>query len=119
MKSAIDISIDVVTVLVDEYPESCTIANMDGKTPMHLLKEGSSCKDDSGMLLLHSVAAFCEDFSTTSLRFAMDSFPDGITLSDNNRMLPFHHACLNPASSADILMLFLQLYPESISSNTV
>lgn len=119
MKSVIDISIDVVTVLVDEYPDSCTIANMDGKTPMDLLKDKASCKDNFGMLLLHRTAAFCGNFSTTSLRFVVDSFPDSILLSDNNRMLPFHHACLNPASSVDILMLFLQLYPESISSNSV
>jgi len=35
-------------------------------------------------------------------------------MPDSHGLLPFHYACLNTASSVDVLMLLLQLYPECI-----
>lgn len=37
-------------------------------------------------------------------------------MSDNRRILPFHHECLNASCSVDILILFLQFYPDCIAN---
>jgi hypothetical protein len=114
MKSSKDISFDIITVLVETCPESCTIANNDGKTPKQLLKEVAANQDDAGMSLLHCMAARSQFFSSKSIRFVVDSYPDGLVLSDKRKMLPFHHACVNEASTIETIMVFLSLYPDSV-----
>lgn len=45
MKTVSDISMDI-TVLADEFPKSCTIANHNGKMLFQLLKEHALQKDE-------------------------------------------------------------------------
>lgn len=116
LKSAADISMDIIMVLADDFPESCHITNKRGKTPFQLLKESASYIDNNGMVLLHHLAATSKDFTTQVLTFLLGSVPDSVAMADNRRMLPFHYACLNSSSSIDLLMLFLQFYPGCIAS---
>jgi ankyrin repeat protein len=114
MKNAAEISISVVSFLIDAIPDACTIVNNNGDTPLHLLKGAASHRDEYGMLLLHRAAATSKELSSRFLRILADIYPDSITFPDNYRMLPFHHACLNAHHSIELLLHFIQLYPECI-----
>jgi ankyrin repeat protein len=110
--------LDIVMLLLHACPESYSIADKYGRTPSYLLKKGASQRDDNGMFLLHQRAASSVGFDAASFNFLFHAYPDSILIPDNNGMLPFHHACLNKASSVDTLMSFLMLFPGSIVTNS-
>jgi len=51
------------------------------------------------------------------LNILHDAYPEAIQMHDSSGLLPIHHAYLNEASSLDVLMLLLKLYPESIKGS--
>ena len=112
----IEFSADLIRVLVKAYPESWTIPDYYGKTPKQYLIESASRKDERGMVLLHRQAVHIKGLSVQSLNILHDAYPEAIQMQDNSGLLPIHHACLNEASSLDVLMSLLQLYPESIKA---
>jgi ankyrin repeat protein len=112
-----EILIDAVVLLVEADPTSFFIADDLGEIPFKLWKEAASQVDDKGMLLLHYKAAHSNGFPEKSLHFLMEANPDGITIPDNDNLLPFHHACLNRDLLLEELMRILMLYPESILCN--
>jgi ankyrin repeat protein len=107
-------SLDIVMLLLHACPESYSLADRYGRTPSCLLKKAASQRDDNGMLLLHRHAANSTDFDVNSFNLLFHAYPDSILIPDSRGMLPFHHVCLNEASSVDTLMSFLMLFPESI-----
>lgn len=109
-----DISINVILTLLAAHPGTYTMPNAVGKSPHHLMKEATLKKDEKGMVLLHHVARCTKDFSVNGLDFLVNLNSDSVLLPDRDQMLPFHHACLNSTTSLDVLMRFLQLYPEGI-----
>jgi ankyrin repeat protein len=117
MKSGLDISPDVIALLLQVYPDSSTNANRDGKTPLDLLEEAASYKDGAGKLLLHRMAALSKGLTVSAVKFVADAYPESTKVPDMNNMLPFHHACLNVSCSIDVLLLFLQLSPDCIKSD--
>jgi len=116
LKQPADISIDVVLSLLAAYPSAFTMPNPSGKSPHDLIMEATCKKDEKGMVLLHHVAGCTKDLSVNALDFLVHINPDSVLLPDRNQMLPFHHACLNSTSSLDVIMRFIQLYPEGIFS---
>jgi ankyrin repeat protein len=116
LKKAADISIDVVLSLLAAHPSAFTMPNPGGKSPHHLIMEATCKKDENGMVLLHHVAGCTKDLSVNALDFLVHINPDSVLLPDRNQMLPFHHACLNSTSSLDVILRFIQLYPEGIFS---
>lgn len=109
---------DIVPVLIEAAPESCHIANENGETPVHLFQKEAAQADERGMLMLHRIAAFSNELTATSLNFFVEACPKSVSFPDKYGMFPFHHACLNKASSVEVLFLFLQLYPDIIVNNT-
>jgi ankyrin repeat protein len=106
----------VMTLAQDGDPDSFSIANREGKTPLQLLRETLSYQDSYGKTFLHTWAS-TNTFTTSStkqLEFLIEVYSEGIFLPDNRGMLPFHHACLNATSSIDILLLFILSHPECI-----
>ena len=108
-------SLDIVLVLLEASEESFMIPDENGTTPSQLLSKVASKKNSNGMLPLHRHARYSERFTVSALRQLFNAYPKGIVERDNRGMLPFHHACLNTASSVDTLMALLQLSPESIA----
>ena len=108
-------SLDVVLVLLEASAESFMVPDEQGITPSQLLSKVASQKNSKGMLPLHRHARYSERFTVSAIHQLLNAYPKGIEERDNRGMLPFHHACLNTASSVDTLMALLQLYPESIA----
>lgn len=106
--------VEIVLILVNANPISCTVADNFGRIPSQIFHKVASTKDANGMLHLHHQAKESTTFTTNSLQFIVTAYPESISTPDNYGLLPFHYACLNTASSLDILMFFLQLYPECI-----
>lgn len=111
------LSIETVMILTqDGNPDSSSMPNREGKTPLQLLRDTLAYQDSHGRAFLHTWAS-TNTFtvsSTKQLEFFMEIYSEGIFLPDNLGMLPFHHACLNATSSIDILLMFIQSHPESI-----
>lgn len=108
---------DVAMILFDACPETSMVPDHQGTTPFLLLKRVASQKDKNGMFPMHRLSTCCVGpLTATSLSFLYHAYPESITLRDNQGMLPFHHACLNPETPLETLMLFVQLYPESVAS---
>ncbi len=117
MKNAAEISISLFSFLLDAIPDACTIVNNNGETPLKLLKEAARYGDEHVMLLLQCAAAISKDLTLRFLRIQADVYPDSIIFPDNSRMLPFHYVCLNTHSTSELLMVFIQMYSECITSN--
>jgi ankyrin repeat protein len=79
-----------------------------GRTPFHVLP-------DNGLLLLHELVATSLHLSETAVRLLVDMMPNSIITPNKYGMLPFHCACLNPAISVEILMLFICFSPDVIA----
>ncbi len=111
-------SLDIVILLLHTCPESYSIAVKNGRTPSYLFQKVALQREENGMCLLHQHAANSEGLDADSFNVLFHAYPDSILLPDNHGMLPFHHACLNKASSVDTLMSFLMLFPGSIVTNS-
>eukprot|EP00590_Aulacoseira_subarctica_P010140 CAMPEP_0172425074 /NCGR_PEP_ID=MMETSP1064-20121228/30016_1 /TAXON_ID=202472 /ORGANISM="Aulacoseira subarctica , Strain CCAP 1002/5" /LENGTH=247 /DNA_ID=CAMNT_0013167687 /DNA_START=142 /DNA_END=885 /DNA_ORIENTATION=- len=108
-------AVDIVKALLNANPESSIVLDNQGRSPMQIYQKLASSIDEKGMLLLHHQAASSKDITTNFLIFLVSSYPEGIALQDCHRMLPFHHACLNPKLPLNILLLLLKLFPESLN----
>mmetsp|Transcript_4226 Transcript_4226/g.6246 ORF Transcript_4226/g.6246 Transcript_4226/m.6246 type:complete len:306 (+) Transcript_4226:128-1045(+) len=98
--------------LSDAYPESVCIEDHNGRNPSALLKIFSKRMSSNGMLLLHH---FCRyTVSTNIFKLVFHAYPESLTYKDKNNMLPLHHACINEATTIDLIMMCIQLCPESI-----
>mmetsp|Transcript_20523 Transcript_20523/g.29300 ORF Transcript_20523/g.29300 Transcript_20523/m.29300 type:complete len:370 (-) Transcript_20523:189-1298(-) len=108
--------IEIIMDLLDASPKSSSIIDALGRTPSQLLKVAASRKDENGMFLLHRQAASVNGSLTVNfLNLLFTAYPEIIAERDNYGMLPLHHACINnKVFSLDVLILFLQLYPESV-----
>lgn len=107
---------DIAMILLDACPETSMVPDNQGTTPFLLLKRVASQKDKNGMFPVHRLSTCAGPLTSTSLSFLYSACPDSIAVRDNQGMLPFHHACLNPATPLETLMLFVKLYPESVAS---
>jgi len=109
-------SVDIVMSLLTAHPESSLVQDKHGRTPLPSKKiiKAAAHKDVDGKVVFHHQAEALGGISDLCLNFLFKAYPEGITIPDNNGMLPFHHACLNTATSIESLMLFLKLYPESV-----
>jgi len=107
-------SLHLVHFLIQAYPESTTVQDNDGNTPLQYLTKTASRVDEKGMLLLHREAAHVRGLNVEMLPILFQANPEAIRLQDKSGLLPIHHASLNQASSLDALMLLVKLYPESI-----
>ena len=107
-------SLHLVHFLIQAYPESTTVQDNDGNTPLQYLTKTASRVDEKGMLLLHREAAHFKGLNVEMLPILFHANPEAIRLQDKSGLLPIHHVSLNQASSLDALMLLVKLYPESI-----
>jgi ankyrin repeat protein len=85
-----------------------------GRTPLHIMKQNSL--EIAERHPLHFLVANLVNLSVESLQLILNAYPDSATSEDKYGMLPFHHACLNPNSSLDVLMLFINMNPEIVLS---
>ncbi len=107
--------IEYVMALLDvENIESLTVQDNLGRTPSQILASTASRQDRNRRLPLHCLAATSNNLSPKSLQLLVDIYPESITSIDKFCLLPFHYACLNPATSIDVLMLFISLSPEVV-----
>jgi len=79
-----------------------------GRTPFQVLP-------DNGLFLLHELVATSLHLSETAVRLLVDMMPNSIITPNKCGMLPFHYACLNPAISVEILMLFISFSPDALA----
>lgn len=107
-------SLEIVIMLLQACLESYSAIDNYGRTPSCLFAKVSSEKNDQGMMLLHRYAAYSKALDVHSFHFVFHAHPESVLTPDSHGMLPFHHACLNEASSVDTLMSVLTLFPESI-----
>jgi ankyrin repeat protein len=110
-------SIDIILLLLKANPASATIYDYNGRrpTPPAHFSNFASEKDSKGMMLLHREVASTDGSDPNILGFLVKANPSSVTAPDNCGMLPFHHACLNEASSIETLMFLLQQYPECLT----
>jgi ankyrin repeat protein len=110
-------SIDIILLLLKANPASATIHDYNGRraTPPVHFSNFASEKDIRGMMLLHREVSCPQGSDPNTLHFLVQANPASVTSPDNFGMLPFHHACLNKASSLETLMFLLQQYPECVS----
>jgi hypothetical protein len=110
-------SIDIIWLLLKANPASATIYDYNGRrpTPPAHFSNFASEKDTKGMMLLHHEVASADGSNPNILDFLVKANPASVTSPDNCGLLPFHHACLNEASSIETLMFLLQQYPECLS----
>jgi ankyrin repeat protein len=110
------LNIPLLQLVVDAFPDALTIRDNGGRTPSSLLKKCGALQktDDYGMLPLHQQAQSNPFLSVNLLMLLFHSYPEGIAQTDNNGLLPFHHACLNKLTTAEVLKLFIELYPECL-----
>jgi ankyrin repeat protein len=107
-------SLHLIHFLIQAFPESTTVQDNNGNTPLQYLTITASRVDENGMLLLHRQAAHCEGLSFESLNILFDAYSEAIRIQDNFGLLPLHYACLNEVSTVDIIMSLVKLSPESI-----
>jgi len=107
-------SLHLIHFLIQAFPESTTVQDNNGNTPLQYLNKTASRVDEKGMLLLHREAAHFRGLNVEILPILFQANPEAIRLQDKSGLLPIHHASLNQASSLDALMLLVKLYPESI-----
>lgn len=109
-------SVEIAMALLLASPNSCAVISEEhwGKRTqmMKFINEMASRKDKNKRHLLHCLAA--RGLAENSLMILLEAYPESISLQDIHGMLPFHHACLNPASSIELLMLFIKLNPPSL-----
>lgn len=98
-------------------PQSYLVQDNFGRTPARCFKRIASYRDGDGMVLLHRQAMRPEGLAASSLGFLVKAYPESIGLLDNHGKIPFHYACLNPATPLETLILFLKICPESILPN--
>jgi ankyrin repeat protein len=79
-----------------------------GRTPFQVLP-------DNGLFLLHELVATSLHLSETAVRLLVDMMPNSIITPNKCGMLPFHYACLNPAISVELLMLFIRFSPDALA----
>jgi ankyrin repeat protein len=83
-------------------------------TSFYILSQRFSIADENGMFPLHHIAALSTNLSETSLSVLVNAYPISVVSPDANGLLPFHHACLNPATTVELLLHFMWLLPEAI-----
>jgi len=103
---------NVLQNLSDAYPESVFIEDHNRRNPSALLKTFAKRMSSNGMLLLHHVCR-CT-VSTKIFQLVFDAYPESLTYKDKSKMLPLHYACINEAATIDLIMMCIQLFPESI-----
>ena len=109
---------EIIRTLSKAHPKHFTsVRDKQRKTPSQLFKETASAPDEKGMLLFHRLAASANGLNTSDMELLTSTYPEAMSLPDNHGMLPFHHACLNAASSIDVLMVLIKLYPKILVSN--
>jgi ankyrin repeat protein len=96
-----------------------TVQDDHGVTPLRLLTQRASKQDENMMLPLHYLAATLNGLTVKSLQLLVDAYPESIRTADKFGNLPFHYACLNPASSLEVLMLLINMSPEVIVVNQI
>lgn len=123
-------SLEVLNLLIQAYPESVDVETIDDRRkPSDCLKEALSHLDYNEfdndfdkfhlasnkvhMLLLHNASA--AGYSVHLVKLLLEAFPESCAITDENGMLPLHHACTssNVSESVNIAMVLLDAYPES------
>jgi ankyrin repeat protein len=129
-----NVTLSMVQLLIDAFPESLRHESNNGRMPLHLLCRNKDLDDEEGgleilklfimrcpesvkhatredgMLPLHSAAGFQ---SLEFCRLLIEAYPGSERITNDNGTLPFHNACArNTVATAKY---FYQLYPESIN----
>ena len=108
--------IAILLLLVSVWPHSCVVEDNYGRTPAQLFREEASSRKDYGMLAMHHLARRTKGRGKlTLLFFLLQSYPEGVSMSDDSGMLPFHYAALNGASSIEFIMELVRFYPDCIN----
>ena len=104
----------LIHFLIQAEPESSSVPDNNGKAPLQYLKETASGQDERGMTLLHRQAANFKGLNMEILDILVHANPEAARQHDDSGLLPIHYACLNEASTLDIILSLVKLYPESI-----
>ncbi len=124
-------SMDTISLLLEANPDSYSVKDCMGRNASAVLLESAVnhhtgakitiSSATSNIYLLHRCAGKTHHTTTGSihlLRFLLHTYPDSAQTPDHYGMLPFHHACLNPNASLDVLMLFLSSYPNCVATSS-
>jgi ankyrin repeat protein len=105
---------DYVVALLDGDVNDCTKFQVfRGRTATEILFTAASITDEKGMLPLHRLAARSKILTVKALcLFLLEAHPESIFLPDLNNLLPFHHASLNEEITLEVLMFFIQSFPD-------
>jgi ankyrin repeat protein len=114
--NAINVFDYVVALLDAGVEDSLKIQDNQGRTATQLVTQAASITDDNGRLPLHHLASRSNNLTVKALNLLVDAYPDSITLPDKFGMLPCHHACLNKASSLELLMFFINSFAGSLEA---
>ena len=129
------ITLEVVQMLYNAWPEALRMGDIDGYLPIHQLCRNRKLEESvalsvlrfmldidptlvrernvSGLLPIHF--AVCK-MSTGFCKVLIDLYPESIRVGrTNDGRLPIHMTCRNGNGGADIIHYLLELYPESIN----
>lgn len=92
--------LEVITFLVEAWPESIRVGNCEGMLPLHEACGGAPQLD--------------------TIRYLLEAYPESIRIRDTGRgrFLPLHWCCRNRTTSPMVYDLLLAAYPESIQERT-
>jgi len=110
------VSLHLLKLLLDAYPD-CSLKMDDyGKTPSQLLEDSgvAAQRDMNEMLLLHHVCSdFCNEDPSYNLKLffklILDAYPKGKNVFDKDNMSPLHHACARANSEEALHLLVTSL----------
>jgi ankyrin repeat protein len=102
----------IVALLDGDGTDSVKFQDCHGRTAAEILSTVASITDEKGMLTLHRLAARSGILTVKALSLFLAAHPEGVFLPDLNNLLPFHHASLNEAVPVEVLMFFIQSFPE-------
>ncbi len=90
-------ALEILNLLIDEYPEAASHADNFGRFPIHL-----ACLWRSG--------EFCQ--------VLIDAAPDSVRSVDNSGYTPLHYLCYNDqvddTAAMQVLSLLIEMYPEAV-----
>jgi ankyrin repeat protein len=95
----------VMVLLEANSTDSLVVQDYEGRTPLQL-------QDENKKLPLHRLVSSSIGMTEKYLQLLANAYPESIETADKNSLLPFHYACLNPTSTVEVLMFFLQMSPE-------
>ena len=131
--TGLSLAIELTKFLIDQYPESLRIADLNGRLPFQgacrngsievveylyqLWPEASSVRNFLGDLPVHSVLDYDRDVAA-KIRFLTGQWPDCVKELGEHGELPLHRACAQFKPDLSVIKCIFELYPKAIHART-